>query len=98
DRQLRTLLARAPQAALIAVHDARGVNRGWAGPEGLARRAPSRANIFDRPDFRQVMALNLPQISDVLPPERLGEPGLVATVPIRDDQDRPVGGVGVGAL
>jgi signal transduction histidine kinase len=44
------------------------------------------------------MALNLPQISDVLSPERLGQPGLVATVPLRDEQDRPVGVVVVGAL
>jgi signal transduction histidine kinase len=95
DQQLRVLVGRTPQVALLAVHDAAGVNRGWAGP---ARVPESRPNIFARPDFQQVMALNLPQISDVLPPERLGEPGLVATVPIRDEQDRPVGVVVVGAL
>jgi hypothetical protein len=94
DRQLRTLLARTSQVALLAVHDATGANRGWAGPGAPG----TRPNIFPRPDFQQVMALNLPQISDVLPPERLGQPGLVATVPIRDEQDRPVGVVVVGAL
>jgi signal transduction histidine kinase len=94
DQQLRTLVGRTPQVALIAVHDADGINRGWAGP---GRRAPRR-NISGQPDFQQVMALNLPQISDVLPPDRLGMAGLVATVPIRDEQDRPEGVVVVGAL
>jgi signal transduction histidine kinase len=98
DRQLRTLLGRAPQVALIAVHDAHGANRGWAGPEAAARASASRPNIFNQPDFQQVMALNLPQISDVLPPDRLGLSGLVATVPIRDQEDRPEGVVVVGAL
>src|SRR5262249_32269003 len=55
-------------------------------------------NVLGCLNFQQVMALNLPQISDVLPPERLGQPGLVATVPIRDEQDRPVGAVVVGTL
>jgi signal transduction histidine kinase len=98
DRQLRILVTRTPQVALLAVHDARGANRGWAGPGTLEASPERRPNVFARPDFQQVMALNLPQISDVLAPERLGEPGLVATVPIRDDQDRPVGVVVVGTL
>jgi signal transduction histidine kinase len=98
DRQLRTLVTRAPQVALLAVHDASGANRGWAGPGALQVPLERRPNIFTSPDFQQVMALNLPQISDVLPPQRLRQPGLVATVPIRDAQDRPVGVVVVGTL
>jgi signal transduction histidine kinase len=98
DRQLQTLVTRTPQVALIAVHDATGANRGWAGSGAPPGPPRSRPSVSGRPDFQQVMALNLPQISDVLPAERLGEPGLVATVPIRDDQDRPIGVVVVGAL
>jgi len=94
DQHLRSLVARSAQVALIAVHDAAGANQGWAGPQ--VREA--RPNIFAHPDFQQVMALNLPQISDVLPPDRLGMAGLVAIVPIRDAQDQAVGVVVVGAL
>jgi signal transduction histidine kinase len=93
NRQLRTLLSRTSQVALLAVYDPDGTNRGWAGPG-----SPSTAGVAGQADFQQVMALNLPQISDVLPPQRLGQPGLVATVPIRDADDRPSGVVVVGAL
>jgi signal transduction histidine kinase len=96
DEKLRALITHVSQVELIAVHDAHGVNRGWGGP-GAAPGAP-RPNIAGRADFQQVMALNLPQISDVLPPERLGVPGLVATVPLRDEQDQPIGVVVVGVL
>jgi len=98
DKQLATLVTRSSQVALIAVHDASGANRGWAGSGAPAGPAARRPNVSARPDFQQVMALNLPQISDVLSPDRLGAPGLVATVPIRDEQDRPTGVVVVGAL
>jgi len=43
-----------------------------------------RLDMAGRPEFLQVMATNLPQLSDVLPTERTGVPGLVAVVPIRD--------------
>jgi signal transduction histidine kinase len=91
DAQLRELVTRVPQVDLIAVHDAHGATRGWSGPQLKDRGVDSRPNIAARADFQQVMALNLPQISDVLPLERLGTPGLVATVPIRDAQDQPIG-------
>jgi signal transduction histidine kinase len=96
DARMHRLVTRAPHVAVAAVYDARGTNRGWGGQGAPDQR--TRASVADRPEFRQVMALNLPQISDVLPPERLGWPGLVATVPIRDEQDRPVGVVVVGAV
>jgi signal transduction histidine kinase len=98
DEKLASLVTHVPQVALIAVHDAQGVNRGWGGPGASNPVGTARPTVAGRPDFQQVMALNLPQISDVLPPERLGATGLVATVPIRDAQDQPIGVVVVGAL
>jgi signal transduction histidine kinase len=98
DRRLRALVTRVPQVDLIAVYDARGIARGWSGPRSTEHRVDRRSSIAERPDFQQVMALNLPQISDVLPLERLGSPGLVATVPVRDAQDQPLGVVVVATV
>jgi signal transduction histidine kinase len=97
DELLQGLVQHIPQIASIAVHDARGATRGWAG----AATTPDDTNVrrldmAGRPEFLQVMATNLPQLSDVLPTERTGVPGLVAVVPIRDADERPVGVVVVG--
>jgi signal transduction histidine kinase len=97
DQELGVLAARVRQVALVAVYDRDGVLLGWGGTGPPARNGP-RASIAARPEFRQVMALDAPQISDVLPAERLGAPGLVATVPIRNGEHGPLGVVVVGAL
>jgi signal transduction histidine kinase len=95
DKELRDLVSRTPQVALIAVHDAAGNNRAWSGTDVSLG---SRLSVADRPEFQLVMASNLPQVSDVLPGERLGVPGVFATVPLRDASAQPIGAVVVGAL
>lgn len=91
-RQLHALLPRAPT---IAVLDEKGHLRGWAGPHPPTEPA---ANDKDYLVFRLVMAVNLPQVSGVLPARQLGAVGIAATVPLRDADDQPAGVIVVGAL
>mgnify|MGYP005843073991 CR=1 FL=1 len=90
DPHLQRLAPYYPQYESIAVHDRTGNNAGdmrpW--PPGV-----SRAQIGDRPYFRQVMATGEAVISPVLISRRTSAPAIIAAVPVRDDEGNTVGTV-----
>ncbi len=92
DPHLQRLAAQHPMYDAINVFDAQGSNRGWG---QLTEPAEPRLNIADRPYFQRVMATNAPTISDVILLRRPEAVGIIATVPIRDEADRPIGVVNV---
>ena len=92
DPHLQLLVARHPLYDAINVFDARGLNRGWG---QLTEPAEPRLDISDRAFFIQVMETNRPVISDVLLLRRPIIVGIVASVPVRGPDDRPIGVVNV---
>ncbi len=92
DAHLQRLKEHNPRYDAIGVYDANGVNRGWGEP----RAAPEpRVRIADRPYFQKVMATNAPVISEVIELRRPIRTAMLASVPIRGKDGRPVGVVNV---
>lgn len=92
DPHLSDLVARHQTYDAINVFDAQGINRGWG---SVTEPAEPRLNIADRDFFRTVMATNAPTVSNVLLLRRPIVVGIVACVPIRGVDGRPVGVVNV---
>jgi PAS domain S-box-containing protein len=92
DPHLRKMAERSPLYDSIAVYDATGANRGW-GDRNLP--AEPRVSIRERRYFQQVMAANTPVISEVVELRRPARTGLVASVPIRSPEGRPIGVVNI---
>jgi PAS domain S-box-containing protein len=92
DAHLQQLRQRSPLYDAIGVYDASGLNRGWG---NLDAPAEPRLRIGDRPYFKKVMATNAPVISEVVELRRPTRMALLASVPIRDAQGRPIGVVNV---
>jgi signal transduction histidine kinase len=92
DPHLQRLKQHNPHFDAIGVYDANGVNRGWGDP----REVPEpRLRIGDRPYFQQVMATNAPVISEVIELRRPIRTAILASVPIRNAEGRPIGVVNV---
>ncbi|MDY7231060.1 cache domain-containing protein [Hyalangium rubrum] len=92
DPHLKKMVTHSPLYDSIGVYDANGVNRGWGDP---SQPATPRLNIRDRRYFQQVMAANVPIISEVLELKRPTRTGLVACIPIRGPQGTPIGVVNI---
>jgi PAS domain S-box-containing protein len=92
DSHLQEMVRHRPLYDSIAVYDANGVNRGWGDPN---QPAVPRVHIGDRKYFRQVMETNAPVISEALELKRLKSAGVVASIPIRGPEKRPIGVVNI---
>jgi PAS domain S-box-containing protein len=92
DPHLEEMVKHSPIYDSIAVYDANGINRGWGDPH---QSATPRLQISDRQYFQQVMASNAPVISDALELKRPQRSGVVASIPLRDPQGRPIGVVNI---
>jgi signal transduction histidine kinase len=92
DPHLQALVASNPGYDTVNVFDAQGVNRGWG---NLTDPAGPRLFVGDRDFFLEVMATNTPVISQVLELRRPTVVGVVASVPIRGPDGRPIGVVNV---
>ncbi|WNG55966.1 PAS domain-containing protein [Archangium gephyra] len=92
DPHLQEMVKHYPLYDSIAVYDAKGINRGWGDPN---QPATPRLHIGDREYFRQVMETNTPVISKALELKRLKHTGVVASIPIRGPEGRPIGVVNI---
>ncbi len=92
DPHLQRLKEQNPRYSSIGVYDASGVNRGWGEPTSVPE---PRLRIADRPYFQKVMATNAPVISEVIELRRPIRTAMLASVPIRGRDGRPVGVVNV---
>jgi signal transduction histidine kinase len=89
DPYLTELVTVYPQVTSLGVFDAAGINRGYG--SSVARTARSRFSVADRSYFQQVMATNLPAVSNVLELRAAGVVGIVMGVPVRDEAGRSIG-------
>ena len=92
DAHVQALARHSPLYDSIGVYDATGLSRGWG---NLHQPAEPRLRIADRPYFQAVMATNAPVISDVVELRRPLRTGMLASVPVRGPDGRPIGVVNV---
>ena len=92
DAHLQRLKEHNPRYDAIGVYDAQGVNRGWGEPRAVPE---PRLRISDRPYFQKVMSTNAPVISEVIELRRPIRTAMLASVPIRGPDGRPMGVVNV---
>ncbi|HLL00714.1 MAG TPA: cache domain-containing protein [Myxococcaceae bacterium] len=92
DAHLQRLKEHNPRYDAIGVYDAQGVNRGWGEPRAVPE---PRLRISDRPYFQKVMSTNAPVISEVIELRRPVRTAMLASVPIRGPDGRPMGVVNV---
>lgn len=89
DAHLGRLMGRYPVFEIIAVFDAKGLNRGWASQTVSDEPRP---NISETDYFKTVVGTNGPAISEVLKVRKsAGASGVVAAVPLRNAADQVVG-------
>jgi PAS domain S-box-containing protein len=92
DAHMQALARHSPLYDSIGIYDATGLSRGWG---NLHQPAEPRLRIADRPYFQAVMATNAPVISQVVELRRPKRTGMIASVPVRGPDGRPMGVVNV---
>jgi PAS domain S-box-containing protein len=92
DAHMQALARHSPLYDSIGIYDATGLSRGWG---NLHQPSEPRLRIADRPYFQKVMATNAPVISEVVELRRPQRTGMLASVPVRGPDGRPMGVVNV---